>query len=377
MDDPLECCDYPVFYGLGLEEKSFPENGTTGSAPAYLTRQFWRYTVATKTLELSNGWVGTYDVETGGVLQELHDPFGNSVTFTYAPGSTTLTSVTQHLGNGQTRTVTYSPSVAQPTSMTYQDSSGGPTRTWTFQWAGQPLNLTQVSPPAGPSWQFSRTLQQPGPCYQYFPATVGVTTPYGASVAYQFTVQHLPWTSSPPECIAVVSSRSISGSGVPAGTWTFNLPMAYGGSPRFTKTSSVTTPLGRVVSFTHDTYHAFGMGIVLSSQFLTRKEIVGAAVVERTPTVLPFVGGLSEPVIASQDVTVDGVLHRSDFGVRHRGAVRQLPSPAPDDRNRQPPLVTRHGPDVRLRLRAAHSGPREGRDGHDCRVILQHQQRIR
>ena len=177
MDDPLECCDYPVFYGLGLEEKSFPENGTTGSAPAYLTRQFWRYTVATKTLELSNGWVGTYDVETGGVLQELHDPFGNSVTFTYAPGSTTLTSVTQHLGNGQTRTVTYSPSVAQPTSMTYQDSSGGPTRTWTFQWAGQPLNLTQVSPPAGPSWQFSRTLQQPGPCYQYFPATVGVTTP--------------------------------------------------------------------------------------------------------------------------------------------------------------------------------------------------------
>ena len=39
-DEPGDCCDYPVFAGVGVEEKSFPSNGAQGEAPEYLTRQF-------------------------------------------------------------------------------------------------------------------------------------------------------------------------------------------------------------------------------------------------------------------------------------------------------------------------------------------------
>jgi RHS repeat-associated protein len=320
QDDPEECCDYPVFSGVGIEEKSFPENGQMGSTTVFLTRQFWRFTwaepPAISTLQLPNGWVGTYDA---GLLQELRDPFDNSVTLAFTTGMT-LESVTQHLSGSQTRTVTYGYDANRPTSMTYG------TKTWTYEWTG--LNLISVQPPEGPAWNYAYTTQTPAaPCdaappnYSTWPGTFQVTTPYGGVVEYTFAVRHVEPTAEPPECHAVLATREMSGPGLETAEWMFDIPLTWT-NPDWTKTSTVTTPEGRTVTYTHTTHHSIStqMGQSLSSQFLIRKEIAGAAVVERTPTFLDYVGGLTEPVIAQQRVTVDSIVHQTDFAYDDPGA---------------------------------------------------------
>jgi hypothetical protein len=193
QDDPDECCDYPGFAGVGIDEKSFPSNGATGSAPEYLTKQFWRFTWATQTLEFPNGWVGTFN---GGLLQELHDQFDNRVTFTYTGVLGRLQTVTQHLAGGQTRTVTYTYDSGRATSMTYDGKQ------WTYGWTG--TNLTSIQPPAGPPWAFSYTTQTSQECFGTYPGSVAVTTPTAAG-AVRVAVRHIAGLVAPPECHA--SSR--------------------------------------------------------------------------------------------------------------------------------------------------------------------------
>ena len=256
--------------------------------------------------------MGSYQ---GGLLQELRDPFDNVVTFTYesVQGLTYgVKTVTQNVGS-QTRIVTYSYESGHPTSMTYDGNE------WTYNWTG--LSLTSVEPPAGPAWGFAYgPLQSPAPCVDNHPSTLSVTTPYGGVVTYAFAVRHVAGTTSPPECHAAVASRTMSGPGLESATWTFDIQLTWT-NPDWTKVSSVTTPLDRTVSYTHKTYHSgSSMGLTLSSQFLTRKEIAGAALVERTPTLLSFVGGLTEPVVSQQKVTVDTIVHQTDFAYDDPGA---------------------------------------------------------
>jgi hypothetical protein len=75
--------NYPVFKeGDGTVHPTQPEtNGFTDHV--YLTEQFWRYDTNTRTLQLPDGRVATYesgDPFSVAYLVEVHDAYGNSIT---------------------------------------------------------------------------------------------------------------------------------------------------------------------------------------------------------------------------------------------------------------------------------------------------------
>lgn len=117
-----------------------------------------------------------------GYLREMEDPFGNTVTLTWAAtevaGSTgaRLASLTQDLGNRQTREVTFggSPDLWMPGSMTYLG------RTWQYDFVDGELRT--VTPPVGLGWAFE---------YSTLPdlsegKVTKVTTPQGGTVRYMW-----------------------------------------------------------------------------------------------------------------------------------------------------------------------------------------------
>jgi hypothetical protein len=67
----------------------------------YVLDNFMRVTLSTRTVELPNGWVATYEATPGVLeapLQEIHDAFGNSLTATWLPrppGVVTATNISQ------------------------------------------------------------------------------------------------------------------------------------------------------------------------------------------------------------------------------------------------------------------------------------------
>jgi hypothetical protein len=67
----------------------------------YVLDNFMRVTLSTRTVELPNGWVATYEMTPGVLeaqLQDVHDPFGNALTATWLPrppGVLTATNISQ------------------------------------------------------------------------------------------------------------------------------------------------------------------------------------------------------------------------------------------------------------------------------------------
>ena len=176
----------------------------------YVLDNFMRVTLSTRTVELPNGWIATYE-STSGVteaqLQDVHDAYGNSIHaywLSRGAGQTTATNINRlelSGGSDPTRTV-YLNYDGTGTEVLSLQSEG---RTWTYAY-GPNQTLTSVTPPAGPSWQFS-----------YDTNAMAVTTPYGGTVSYAFqgVVDSLGHTHP------VVTSRTMGGRDVPAGTWQF------------------------------------------------------------------------------------------------------------------------------------------------------------
>lgn len=106
------------------------------------TSSFWRYHRATRTLELPNGWVATYETLSGlgvAMLNEVRDPFGNALEPDWEGGEPAdlrplrLLGVTQTsygIGADWSRTVTFTYPTGHfsrmPETMTYDG------RIWTY-----------------------------------------------------------------------------------------------------------------------------------------------------------------------------------------------------------------------------------------------------
>lgn len=189
----------------GTAHGTMPLNGLEAT-DVWVTQQFWRYTLATRTVDLPNGWTATYSNDPGrALLQEVHDPFGNQISVAwdaYDPQDLTTRrplAFTQTVGD-DTREVSFTYETSwslMPKTMLF----GG--RTWTFNYASDdPFRLESVASPAGPAWQFD------------YSSGLKLTTPAGGTVHYTFEDQTFPDDGVPR---AVVRTRATGGRAVSGG----------------------------------------------------------------------------------------------------------------------------------------------------------------
>lgn len=138
--------------------------------------QLYEYDRATRTLYMPDGTICHYAPTATSNLLALtafEDPFGNQVTLTR---DTSTITVTQHLGNGQSRIVTLGiDGGGRVESMSYDG------RQWTYAytttWPDGMRDITAVTPPLGSGWTFA-----------YEPSGLidltEITTPNGGRIAY-------------------------------------------------------------------------------------------------------------------------------------------------------------------------------------------------
>ena len=253
----------------------------------YVLDNFMRVTLSTRTVEMPNGWVATYE-STAGIqeahLQEVHDAWGNSITATWLPrpvGGVTATNISQLVlqgGGDAARTVFFTYNAAG-TELQQLQSEG---RTWTYAWSAG--KLTSATPPAGPAWQFS-----------YGASDLTVTTPNGGTSSYQFQMLDDGQGHLHP----AVTSRSLGGRDVPAGTWTFEYHRNV--NPMIT---IVNSPDGRHLGFRHQatTDPTGGTYWKLVQKTLHR----GQTLVSRLDLTYVNCGDGFEPMVNDQVVTQDG-----------------------------------------------------------------------
>ena len=216
-----------------------PLNGLE-STDVWITPRFWRYTLATRTVDLPNGWSATYSDDPGrALLEEVRDPYGNQISVDwepYDPQDVTLrrpAAITQTIG-GDVREVTFTYETSfstLPKTMTFDG------RVWTYNYDGNGITLTSVELPAGGAWGFDYT------------DGLTVTTPQGGSVHYGFTSQLFP-DDAPGPAREVVSSRTTAGRDVTPGNWSFTYsPQDASHAGSF---ATVEGPQNVRLSFRHD-----------------------------------------------------------------------------------------------------------------------------
>jgi YD repeat-containing protein len=192
-----------------------------GNPNIWTTSDFWLYNPATHVLQLPNGRVYTFDRQvtlneplgTVRYVTEIRDPFQNRVTFEYfnAPGPVDgVSAIHQYLSATQVRdiTFTYDAALKALATMTYLN------HTWTYdQSASGPEGfsvLYRVHPPQGPvTW------------YEYNSGELtAIVAPFGGRIAYTY-VDAVRRAGTLTTTTRVVATRTMSGHGVPTGTWTF------------------------------------------------------------------------------------------------------------------------------------------------------------
>ena len=299
--NPNDFSEYPLlFMADDSVRKLFPRNGSD----VFYTEDFWRYTKSTRTLEMPNGWVATFESgnPSGGVMvAEVHDLFGNSIDFDWEGGAATdvrplrLNGVFQMLGFSQTPTRTvefqYDSQSSEcgwiPRKMIYLG------REWSYdcEFAYPELQsgwrLTKATPPVGPAWEYAYVNGNNG--------SVTVTTPQGGEVTYQFAEQILPPSDGIPR--SVISSRTTDGPDIDSGTWQFSLSQPPGGQP----SGTVTTPSGRQIEFQHG-WKPFKQGWLLD-----RKIVRDSGGAEVAKVELGYTEDMTFPILASKAITQDGL----------------------------------------------------------------------
>lgn len=194
-----------------------------------VTKEFWRLnydTAGDPEVWLPDGTVykftyrGSMPGPASYYAREIIDKFGNTISITYSSNrQDAIDSIVQTVeGSGSSsRTITFATTASG--NLQSMSFSG---RTWTYGQSftgvyGQSL-LMSVSPPIGPSWNYSYRL--PG-------AGVGTyellswTTPNGGTASYAYVTQAFRVGTYLQTYSRAISSRTTSGRAVPPGTWTY------------------------------------------------------------------------------------------------------------------------------------------------------------
>jgi hypothetical protein len=202
-----------------------------------ISPSFYKYRASTGILSMPDGTECEYDAQ--GRLRLMRDPFDNTVEIEY---STEMMTVTQNLGNSETRVVTFAlDSVGRPQNMAYLG------RTWTFNYigSGNPIgaqDINEVILPDGLRWQFG-----------YDSDLTSITTPQGGTIAHTYEQKLLydPLYPNDPNrgtYVKVLRTRTTNGpSGTTGGTWTLNFDPDQPGQT-YLHGGNVTTPSGDIIS---------------------------------------------------------------------------------------------------------------------------------
>ena len=285
--------------GSDLSDVSFvgadgSEQRAAGSGSITYTAGFGRFTKANLTLELPNGLKGTYAhvlSGDGGYLTEIRDPFDNVVTLSWASGTDHLQSVTQALGQGQSRTVTF-------TNWTDDRADGMAFngRSWTYQW--QVLSatpeavavITSATLPEATSWAFTYATDSAGG-----KKLASVISPLGGQIAYSWSEVDFG-----DEDRVVLSERSTS-SNVAAATWTF--AWQSGGT-----TLTVTGPSQQVV------YGTTTVGSERLAGTRTVKSLGGTTLESETLTYESVANPVAtSPLLKTRVLTRDGATYSTTY----------------------------------------------------------------
>jgi YD repeat-containing protein len=217
--------------------------------------QFFSYDRVSGTLYMPDGTVCHYELDPTTTadgeqhhpvltLRSFSDPFGNTVTLTDGtdPDLTPTRTVTQGLGNGQSRQVVFRlyPD-GNPSTMTFEG------RTWEYHYTTALgfIDLETFTLPTGQTWTFA---------YQglFRNDLSDITLPGGGHIHYEyqshpiFPIAHQGDQNYAEDSIRI-TSRSMSDGATPLRTWTLETGQTY--TDVTTSVGTITTPLGTTVEF--------------------------------------------------------------------------------------------------------------------------------
>ena len=283
------------------------DGSSVGTAPyssstatdVWITERFWRYTLATRKVEMPNGWTATYSQDAAALLEQVEDPFGNRITVEWEESDPALLvrrpiAFRQHFGSGERLvTLTYETTwLPIPKTMTYDD------RVWTYNYEyipNGPTYLTSVDAPEEQTWSFD------------YSTGLKVTTPLGGTVSYTFDSQVL--IEEPAK--TVVRSRTIGGREVPQATWSFT----YSQRPDALMQGTAAGPNGIALEFRHE-WSTAGRWILKRKALIENGIDVSA--LDRSYTFLSVAPWTAAwvPAIASETITQDGKSGTTTFEYR-------------------------------------------------------------
>jgi YD repeat-containing protein len=280
----------------------------SGNSSVYVTKEFWKYTITNRRLELPNGVRCDYD--TSGFLTQATDPFENTLSFewitisTAGSSATVLHTITQSVGNNQ-RLVIFSydeDSGSHPAKMEYIG------REWTYtytapSWGTGARMLTRVTPPQGSDWQ-----------YAYSDADhTTVTTPARGTITY-ITQVHPELVTPRSGGLNIANTRMITtritgGAGIASGMWTY----AFDGGNDGT---TVAGPEGVVVKYVHDDFGEDGGAFLITRRtgYMSGSSFVADEVETRSYASRPYTNsGATQRLLATKDISRGGHTYSTAF----------------------------------------------------------------
>ena len=214
-------------------------------------------------------------------VSTITDPNGNVMTFTYDPtDKRKVTSVTDSLSRSITFTYT---TISNPVQCTvnYTALSSMTVNGKVYTYEYHPLSsatlchlfLASVTPPTGPAWTYTY-----GPTDPNLYELTSATSPRGSVYNYGYEdVFFNVGEQSVPNGIKfkVVTSRTVSGGGLPSTTWTYNYGTVSVGANQVTTVSQ--SGCSRVERLTFHSFGTIGAGNIWRVGSLLKKETLNGA----------------------------------------------------------------------------------------------------
>jgi hypothetical protein len=215
----------------------------------------------------------TYAQDHSGAISSITDTYNRVISFTYKGGSDGTRLDTMTVGSN-TYQYNYTP---------YQTIGGGSRRF-----------LTEVVPPAGPSFKYGYAISASVSQNQY--GLNSITYPHGGVAGYIYKSTGFFSGVGPPVAFAAVDTKTVTDrGGAPMGSWTYT----YSAPNTGMNTTTIKRPDGRGGT-TNDVYTMFGFGSVASGRVwkvgLTQQISRGGGAEVET---LTWDGRLGSPVAAS------------------------------------------------------------------------------